>query len=465
MGLRPASLLHPSQATQDFQLLALHRRIHQSNRNFRLGLGQGQELIKLGLTDRPAAAMAYRLMHRITVNPGMLGPDGFVTGDLALNTTPGTFLERRREGILEELTDANLYGLRHEVTKLERWQKHLVVPIPQDIGSDAFGRYVGNLTREFAPTAIIIGNEENLHDVYTEDLQRMQWYVERFIAGHRAAKQLDPLVSVHMYGEAYRTWLDRRSFLQVVLSLLVGRNVLPDALLVHFYDHPDLLQPWLAEISVAVSNVTQHHLPIIVGELGHYGDVTGEGTILREGAEDEQRITTDEQSRTVAQLLTSATASIASQAFYFGAIDTIGAGGFESRKGLTEYVGNIGGILPRPALTAFRFMTDLLAGASAWSSTNRESGFTTVRFVRPPLTPDEEQDLEGWIVWVNNQRGESREFTLPTGFVGYDVYGRLLFDARREPFTIGQQESQNQHLGGDTYIFFRLTGNTPFPAA
>ena len=388
-------------------MLALHRRLHQSNRNFRLGLGQGQELIKLGLTDRPAAAMAYRLAHRITVNPGMLGPDGYVTGALAADTTARTFLERRREGILEEFTDANLYGLRREVTQLGRWQKHLVVPIPQDIGPDAFGRYLDNLTGEFKPSAIIIGNEENLHDIYTEDLQRMQWYVDRFVTGHRAAKQRDPLVSVYMYGEAYRTWLDTRSFLQVVLSMLLGRNVLPDALLVHFYDHPDLLQPWLAEISVAVSNVTREHLPIIIGELGHYGDVTGEGTILRQGAEDEQRITPDEQSRTVAQLLTTATASIARQAFYYGAIDTIGAGGFESRKGLTEYVDSLGNILPRPALSAFRFMSDLLAGASAWSSINRESGLTTVRFIRPPLTPDEEQDLEGWVVWVNDQRGRA----------------------------------------------------------
>ncbi len=462
MSLRPASLPLSAQASQDFQLLALHRRLHQSNRNFELGLGQGQELIRLGLTDRPAAAMAYRLTHRITVNPGMLGPDGFVTGALAADTTAGTFLERRREGNLEELTDANLYGLRREVTQLERWQKHLVVPIPQDIGTDAFGRYLDNLAREFEPSAIIIGNEENLHDIYAEDLQRMQWYVDQFVAGHRAVKQRDPLVNVYMYGEAYRTWLDARSFLQVVLSILVGRNVLPDALLVHFYDHPDLLQPWLAEISVAVSNVTQHHLPIIIGELGHYGDVTGDGTILRQGAEDEQRITPDEQSRSVTQLLASATASIARQAFYFGAIDTIGAGGFESRKGLTEYVDHIGSILPRPALTAYRFVTNLLAGASAWSSINRESGVTSVRFVRPPLIPDEEQDLEGWIIWANDQRGEPREITLPPGFVGYDVYGRLQFDARNEPVVFRLQESSNPHLGGETVIVFRVTGNEWF---
>lgn len=463
MSPRPAPLLTPVLASEDFQLLALHRRVHQSNRNFRLGLGQGQELIKLGLTDRPAAAMAYRSAHRITVNPGMLGPDGYVTGALAVDTTSGTFLERRRAGILEELTDANLYGLRREIIQLGRWQKHLVVPIPQEIGADAFGRYLGNLAGEFDPSAIIIGNEENLHDIYTEDLQRMQWYVDRFVSAHRTVKQRDPLVSVYMYGEAYRTWRDTRSFLQVVLSMLLGRKVLPDALLVHYYDHPDLLQPWLAEISVAVSNVTQEHLPLIIGELGHYGDVTGEGTILRQGAEDEQRITPDEQSRTVAQLLATATASIARQAFYFGAIDTIGAGGFESRKGLTEYVDSLGNILPRPALSAFRFMSDLLAGANAWSSINRESGLTTVRFIRPPLTPDEEQDLEGWVVWVNDQRGEPREFTLPPGFVGYDVYGRLQFDARREPVAVRLAESQNRHLGGDTFICFRLTGSEPFP--
>ena len=463
MSLRPASLFNPAQASQDFQLLALHRRVKQSNLNFRLGLGQGQELIKLGLTDRPSAAMAYRLSHRITINPGMLAPDGFVTGALAVDTTAGHYLERRREGIFEELTDANLYGLRREITQLGRWQKHLVVPIPKDIGADPFGRYLGNLAGEFEPSAIIIGNEENLHDIYTEDIQRMQWYVDRFVSGHRAVKQRDPLVSVYMYGEAYRTWRDTRSFLQVVLGLLLGRRVLPDALLVHFYDHPDLLQPWLAEISVAVGNITQNHLPLIIGELGHYGDVTGDGTIVRQGAEDEQRIAPDEQSRTVAQLLASATASIARQAFYFGAIDTIGAAGFESRKGLTEYVDNVGGILPRPALTAFRFMTSLLAGASAWSSINRESGLTTVRFVRPPLMPDEEQDLEGWVVWVNDQRGQPRELTLPPGYLGYDVYGRLQFDARQEPVTIRLNESLNRHFGGDTFIFFRLSGGEPFP--
>ncbi|MDE2816887.1 MAG: hypothetical protein OXK81_09320, partial [Chloroflexota bacterium] len=112
MSPHPSLLLSPEHTAQDFALLALHRRIHQSNRNFRLGLGQGQELIKLGLTDRPAAVMAYRLTHRITVNPGMLGPDGFVTGALAADTTSGTFLEQRRAGIYDRLTDANLYGLR-----------------------------------------------------------------------------------------------------------------------------------------------------------------------------------------------------------------------------------------------------------------------------------------------------------------------------------------------------------------
>lgn len=461
MSLRPASLPNSPHADADFPLLALHRRVQQSNRNFRLGLGQGQELIKLGLTDRPAAAMAYRLVHRITVNPGMLAADGFVTGALAADTTAGTYLERRRAGILEELTDGNLYGLRREVAQLSRWQKHLVVPIPQDISTDAFGRYLGNLAGEFAPSAIIIGNEENLDDIYTQDTQRMQWYVDRFVTGHRAVKQRDPLVSVHMYGEAYRTWFDKRSFLQVVLGMLVGREVLPDALLVHFYDHPDLLQPWLTEISVAAGVVTQHHLPIVIGELGHYGDVTGEGTILRQGAEDEQRITPEEQSRTVAQLLASATASIAQQAFYFGAIDTIGAEGFESRKGLTEFVGSFGDILPRPALSAYRFMTSLLAGATAWSSINRESGLTSVRFVRPPLLPDEEQDLECWIVWVNDQRGQPREIVLPQGYLGYDVYGRLQFDSRREPMTVRLEESLNPHLGGDTVILFRLTGSEP----
>ena len=305
-------------ASQDFQLLALHRRVKQSNLNFRLGLGQGQELIKLGLTDRPSAAMAYRLAHRITVNPGMLASDGFVTGALAVDTTAGLYLERRRKGIFEELTDANLYGLRREITQLGRWQKHLVVPIPKDIGADPFGRYLGNLAGEFEPSAIIIGNEENLHDIYTEDIQRMQWYVDRFVSGHRAVKKRDPLVSVYMYGEAYRTWRDTRSFLQVVLGLLLGRRVLPDALLVHFYDHPDLLQPWLAEISVAVGNNHAEPSTAYHRGAGHYGDVTGDGTIVRQGAEDEQRIAPDEQSRTVAQLLASATASIARQASTLG---------------------------------------------------------------------------------------------------------------------------------------------------
>ena len=85
------------------------------------------------------------------------------------------------------------------------------------------------------------------------------------------------------------------------------------------------------------------------------------------------------------------------------------------------------------------------------------------RFVRPPLTPDEESDLEGWIVWVNDRRGEPREFTLPPGFVGYDVSGRLQFDARHAPQAIFLEESLNPHVGGDTFIFFRLSGNTPFP--
>ncbi len=463
MNLPSASLANAALAAQDPQLLALHRRVHQANRNFRLGLAQGQELIKLGLTDRPAASMAYRLAHRITVNPGMLAADGFVTGRLAPDTTAGLFLERRREGILDEFTDANLYGLRRDIGQLARWQKHLVVPIPPDISPDAYGRYAANLAAEFRPSAIIVGNEENLHDIHAEDIRRIQWYVDRFVSGYRAVKRHDPLVNIYMYGEAYRTWLDTRSFLQVALGMLVGRQMRPDALLVHFYDHPDLLQPWLSEISEAASVVTQNPLPLIVGELGHYGDIIGEGAIARQGAEDERRITAGEQSRAVGQLLASATASIARQAFYFGAIDTIGPEGFESRKGLTEYVDAAGNILARPALAAFRFMTGLLAGASAWSSTNRASGLTTVRFVRPPLAPAEEQDLEGWMVWLNDQRGENRELTLPAGFVGYDVYGRLQVDARDAATTVRLAESLSPHVGGDTYVFFRLTGDRPFP--
>ena len=463
MSPLPVASFTSAQASQDFELLALHRCIHQSNRNFRLGLGQGQELIKLGPTNRPAAAMTYRLTHRITVNPGMLAPDGIVTGELAADTTTGTFLEQRRAGVLYRLTDANLYGLRREVARLERWQKHLVVPIPQDAGADAFGRYLDNLVREFQPSAIIIGNEENLHDIYVEDQQRIQWYVDRFVTGHRAIRKADPLVRVNMYGEAYHTLLDSRPFLQGVLGILQKRGVLPDALLVHFYDHANLLQPWLDEISAATMNAIQRRLPIIIGELGHFGDVVGGGTIVRQGAEHEQRLTPDEQSRAVAQLLTAATASIARQAFYFGAIDTISTGGFESRKGLTVYNDSIGNMTPRPALTVFRFVTDLLAGASASSSSTPENGLTVVHFVRPPLTPDEESDLEGWFVWVNDQRGQPREFTLPPGFVGYDVYGRMQFDARDEPQVVRLQESLNPHVGGDTFIFFRLTGNTLFP--
>ena len=457
------SLLAPTFDSQDYAFLALHRRIHQSNRNFRLGLGQGQELIKLGLTDRPAAAMAYRLTHRITVNPGMLGPDGFVTGALAPDRTTGTYLEQRRAGILDQLTDANLYGLRREVARLDRWQKHLVVPIPQETGFDAFGRYLENLVREFRPSAIIIGNEENLHAANAADGQHVQWYVDRFVTGQRAVKRADPLVGVHMYGEAYHTWQEKRAFLQGALSMLHDRGVLPDALSAHFYDHPSLLRPWLDEIRAATTDAIQQQLPIIIGELGHYGDVIGGGIIVRQGAEREQRLTPDEQSRAVAQLLTAATASIAKQAFYYGAIDTIGFGGFESRKGLTVYADSHGNMTPRPALKVFRFVTDLLAGASAAASNHRENGLTVARFVRPPLTPDEESDLEGWIVWVNDRRGQPREFTLPSGFVGYDVSGRLHFDARHAPQAIFLEESLNPHVGGDTFIFFRLSGNTPFP--
>lgn len=463
MSPRPMSLLTPTFDSQDYAYLALHRRIHQSNRNFRLGLGQGQELIKLGLTDRPAAAMAYRLTHRITVNPGMLGPDGFVTGALAPDRTTGAYLEQRRAGVLYQLTDANLYGLRREVARLDRWQKHLVVPIPHETGFDAFGRYLGNLVREFRPSAVIIGNEENLHAASAADGQRMQWYVDRFVTGHRAVKRADPLVGVHMYGEAYYTWQEKRSFLQGALSMLRDRGVLPDALSAHFYDHPYLLQPWLDEIRAATTGAIQQQLPIIIGELGHYGDVIGGGIIVRRDAELEQRLTPDEQSRAVAQLLTAATASIATQAFYYGAIDTIGFGGYESRKGLTVYADSHGNMTPRPALNVFRFVTDLLAGASAAVTNHRESGLTVARFVRPPLTPDEESDLEGWIVWVNDRRGEPREFTLPPGFVGYDVSGRLQFDARHAPQAIFLEESLNPHVGGDTFIFFRLSGNTPFP--
>lgn len=463
MSPRPVSLLTPEFASQDYDFLSLHRRIHQSNRNFRLGLGQGQELIKLGLTDRPAAAMAFRLTHRITVNPGMLGPDGFVTGALAPDKTTGTFLEQRRAGVLDQLTDANLYGLRREVARLDRWQKHLVVPIPQETGFDAFGRYLENLVREFRPSSIIIGNEENLHAINSEDGQRLQWYVDRFVTGYRAVKRADPLVSVHMYGEAYHTWQEKRSFLQGALNLLHNRSVLPDALLAHFYDHPNLLKPWLEEISLATTDAIRQQLPIIVGELGHYGDVIGGGIIVRQGAEEEQRLTSDEQSRAVAQLLTAATASIAKQAFYYGAIDTIARGGFESRKGLTVYADSIGNMTARPALPVFRFVTDLLAGAGATLDYNRENGLIVARFIRPPLMPDEESDLEGWIVWVNDRRGKSRGFTLPPGFVGYDVYGSLQFDARLEPQEVRLEESLNPHVGGDTFIFFRLTGITPFP--
>ncbi len=463
MSPRPASLLTPTLDSQDYEFLALHRRIHQSNRNFRLGLAQGQELIKLGLTDRPAAAMAYRLTHRITVNPGMLGPDGFVTGALAPDRTTGTYLAQRRAGVLDQLTDANLYGLRREVARLERWQKHLVVPIPQETGFDAFGRYLENLVREFQPSSIIIGNEENLHAADAVDREHIQWYVDRFVTGHRAVKRADPLVSVHMYGEAYHTWQEQRSFLQGALGMLRDRAVLPDALLAHFYDHPNLLQPWLDEINAATTDAIQRQLPIIIGELGHYGDVIGGGIIVRRGAELELRLTPDEQSRAVAQLLTAATASIANQAFYYGAIDTIGFGGFESRKGLTVYADSQGNMTPRPALKAFRFVTDLLAGASAAMSSPPQSGLSVVRFVRPPLTPDEESDLEGWVVWANDQRGQPRQFILPPGFVGYDVYGRLQIDARHEPHVIELQQSLNPHVGGDTYIFFRLTGDSPFP--
>ena len=463
MSPHPSLLLSPEHTAQDFALLALHRRIHQSNRNFRLGLGQGQELIKLGLTDRPAAVMAYRLTHRITVNPGMLGPDGFVTGALAADTTSGTFLEQRRAGIFDRLTDANLYGLRREVARLERWQKHLVVPIPQETGSDAFGRYLANLVREFQPSSIIIGNEENLHDIYAKDQQRLQWYVDRFVTGHRAIRKTDSLVSVHMYGEAYHTRLDKRFFLQSALAMLRNRGVLPDALLAHFYDHPNLLQPWLDEINAATTEAIQQRLPIIVGELSHYGDVIGGGTIVRQGADAEQRLSPEEQSRAVAQLLAAAAASTARQAFYYGAIDTISVGGFESRKGLTVYADSSANVIPRPALTVFRFVTGLLAGAGASLHTNNANGLTVVRFMRPPLTPDEERDLEGWIVWVHDQRGEPREFTLPPGFVGYDIYGRMQSDARQEPQVVHLAESRNPHVGGDTSIFFRLTGNSPFP--
>ena len=70
--------------------------------------------------------------------------------------------------------------------------------------------------------------------------------------------------------------------------------------------------------------------------------------------------------------------------------------------------------------------------------------------------------MEGWIVWANDQRGEPRELTLPAGFVGYDVYGRLQFDARDEPVVIRLQESLNPHLGGETVIAFRLSGNEWF---
>ncbi|MCY4437099.1 MAG: hypothetical protein OXE05_07170 [Chloroflexi bacterium] len=463
MSPLPVASIDSAQTTQDFELLALHRCIHQSNRNFRLGLGQGQELIKLGLTNRPAAAMTYRLTHRITVNPGMLAPEGIVTGALAADTTTGTFLEQRRAGILYRLTDANLFGLRREVARLERWQKHLVVPIPQDTGADAFGRYLDNLVREFQPSAIIIGNEENLHDIHVEGQNRIQWYVDRFVTGHRAVKRADPLVSVHMYGEAYHTLQDNRPFLQGVLGILQKRGVLPDALLVHFYDHANLLQPWLDEISAATTHAIQQRLPIIIGELGHYGDVIGGGNIVRRDAESEQRLTPDDQSRAVAQLLTAATASIAKQAFYFGAIDTISTGGYESRKGLTVYNDSIGNMTPRPALTVFRFVTDLLAGASASLSSTPEHGLSVAHFVRPPLTPDEERDLEGWFVWANDRRGLPREFTLPPGFVGYDVYGRMQYAARDEPQVVRLHESLNPHIGGETFIFFRLTGNTAFP--
>lgn len=291
----------------------------------------------------------------------------------------------------------------------------------------------------------------------------MQWYADRFVTGHRAVKRADPLVSVHMYGEAYHTWQEKRSFLQGTLGLLRDRGVLPDALLAHFYDHPSLLQPWLDEISVATAEAIQQQLPIIVGELGHFGDVIGGGVIARRGAERERRLTPEEQSRAVAQLLTAATASIAKQAFYFGAIDTVGVGGFESRKGLTAYADNKGNMTPRPALTVFRFVAGLLAGASASLDNIRENGLSVARFVRPPLMPDEESDLEGWIVWVADRRGQPREFTLPPGFVGYDVYGRLQYDARHEPQDVRLQESLNPHVGGDTFIFFRLAGNSPFP--
>jgi len=441
------------------QLKALQTRIWQPCFNLRIGLAQGQELIKLGLSDPTLAALAYRLQHRITVNPHMLASEGAVSGQLAPNPLQGTYLQRRRAGVLDSLTDANLYGLRGEVRSFHRWQKHLVVTIPREISVDAFGRYVANLVREFQPASLILGNEENLIEAQSHGLDRMHWYADRFAAGYRAAKQADASISVRMYGEAYRPWEDTRTFLRTALALVQSRGVLPDALVVHFYDQADQLYRWLAEISSSlVAMALPRWVPLIVGELGHFGDVEGPGKLTRAGAEQSLPITPKEQARAVAQLLAVATASIAEQAFYFAATDAVHDGGYESRKGLLQYSDAYGNVAPRPALRTFQFMVSLLAGAAAQYVANRASGLSGVHFVRPPLDPEETMELEGWIVWMNTQADGPRPFTIPQGYVAFDESGTLVVDARDQPVTRHLQPARDVHLGGETLLLFRLSG-------
>ncbi len=188
--------------------------------------------------------------------------------------------------------------------------------------------------------------------------------------------------------------------------------------------------------------------------------MVGKGTIARPDGEEAERISLEDQARAVVQLIAAATASIAEQAFYFAAIDVIGPQGFESRKGLTEYVDAYGNMVARPSLTAFRFITSLSASATARYVADRATGLSAVHFVRPPLAADEWSELEGWVVWVHDQRGGPRRFVVPRGYVGYDPYGRLLLDARQRSISVALRESESPHVGGDTLILLRVSGST-----